>query len=70
MPKVQYSEGAAAVTLPDGTLVERGQAVEVNADLAKQLEEQGWERVGGKKKKSSSTTGKAEAASGDTEEAG
>lgn len=40
--KVMYEAGAAAVNLPDGTRVERGDPVEVGEGLGEQLLKQGW----------------------------
>jgi hypothetical protein len=47
--KVKYSDGVADVLLDEVGEVKRGETVEVSAELGKQLLEQGWEKVGGRK---------------------
>lgn len=42
---VQYDEGEASVVLTDGTVAERGKPVEVDAEMADRLVEQGWTEV-------------------------
>lgn len=44
--KVCYSEGPDALTVPAaGVVAQRGQAVDVPAEVGKQLLEQGWEKA-------------------------
>lgn len=46
---VRYDEGTAAVSLADGTRVERGETVTVSEELGKQLVAQGWLQIKGGK---------------------
>jgi hypothetical protein len=45
--KVKFTEGPSALVLPDGTVVERDESVEVNPELGKQLVDQDWTDVDG-----------------------
>lgn len=44
--KVRYNEGSDALTVPAaGVVAQRGQVVEVPAEVGKQLLDQGWEKA-------------------------
>lgn len=47
---VKFTDGPAALQLPDGTVAPRGEAVEVPKSLGEALLGQGWKRVNTKSK--------------------
>jgi hypothetical protein len=55
--KLKYTEGPAAMTVSGIGAVERGETIDVSGDQAKRLVEQGWEKVGAKKKASAKNRG-------------
>lgn len=55
--KVKYEDGPLRRDLPTlGISCERGEAIEVEAEVGKQLIEQGWVKAGGSNGKTSSKT--------------